>query len=263
MAIAAHEDCRFVNRQIGGQNLGPANAHDLADGDGGLGFFVQERDDLIMHPRQRLVADGRRRGAWMTAAGQGCHDDRHINRIGRAARHHLDDVAQIDHEKEGMGLMDVAQAMGESTQFAGFGGGGGRGNHHGMPFHLDKFAVVDEGLQDRPLLVAEGMLQKVAEHLQIYPLLGFHQPGKRTYVAIGRCSISEATSVFMNAEGQQCCLYRGERTMSFDQLFDQQGYIRPHRFTPELPTIGQSGVDAMVIDDLELGFLLDPFGQIG
>ena len=187
MAVAAHEFGGGGNGHVGGDALGPPGAHDFLDGDCGAALFLEQGDDAVAHAGDALaaVADGRGGGAHMAAAAQRAGNFAHIHFIGGAARDDLEDVAQVNDHEDGVGFVEVAQAGGERAEFFAEAGGFGRGDDDCVAVNVDKFAVVEQRLQDGALGLAQGVVEELVDDLEVDLVAWFHEPGQGARVPVG------------------------------------------------------------------------------
>ena len=136
----------------------------------------------------------------MPAAAQCARDRAYINRIGRAARHYLDNVVQPNHQENRVCFMKIAQAMGQRTDFITKLWRIRLGQYHSVTSNVEKLALFNQRLLKLALFFAKRMAEELVEDIQIYAPRRLHQPSETSRIPKGRCAVGQAAGVLVNAK---------------------------------------------------------------
>ena len=97
---------------------------------------------------------------------------------------------------------------------------GGR-NHHRVAADLQELTALHEDVEQSPLFLGDGVMQKFVDFTQVDAPLRLQQPGQRRGVAMGGGGVGQVAGVLVDAQRQQRGFHRLDKDAVFDDLLDQ------------------------------------------
>lgn len=170
------------------------------------------------------VADQGRRRPAVAAPAKAPRYLAHIDVVIGAASNEVHPVLDGDDQEDGVGVEQVAQAVGQGRNLVDGGGCGGRGDDDAVRAEGVGLGGASQLIQQILLGVAEGVIQVGARLVQVCAVV--EQPGDGAGVAGSRIAVGQGAGVLVQAEQQQRGFNGGDVAARLGHLLDEERRAR-------------------------------------
>ncbi len=181
----------------------------------------------------------------MPAAAEMHGDRRHVDRIRRGTRHHLDVRAQIHQDEQPVGVEQVAQLVGQGGYLLDLRRSGGLREEYPAALDSQDFRAFQQAVVQFALGRGKRMIEERCGEGQVGALL--EQPGGGAHVARGGAGVGKRAGVFVDPQEKERGFLGRQRLREGLQGFDQQRGARADRIHRGRPPLRQCLVRRVMI----------------